>query len=46
MSINMEEQDGGGVGGRGLHLSLWIHQEYPSDTEMHAEHPPREDRST
>ena len=28
MSINMEEQDGGGVGGRGIHLSLWIYQEY------------------
>ena len=24
----MEEQDGGGVGGRGVHLSLRIHQEY------------------
>ena len=22
------EQDGGGVGGHGIHLSLWIHQEY------------------
>ena len=22
------EQDGGGVGGRGVHLSPWIHQEY------------------
>ena len=28
MSINMEKQDGGGVGGRGVHLSLRIHQEY------------------
>ena len=24
----MEKQDGGGVGGRGVHLSLRIHQEY------------------
>ena len=23
-----EEQDGAGVGGRGVHLSPWIHQEY------------------
>ena len=23
-----KEQDGGGVGGRGVHLSPWIHQEY------------------
>ena len=22
------EQDNGGVGGRGVHLSPWIHQEY------------------
>ena len=24
----MGEQDGGGVGGCGIHLSPWIHQEY------------------
>ena len=23
-----QEQDGGGVGGRGVHLSPWMHQEY------------------
>ena len=23
-----QEQDGGGVGGRGVHLPPWIHQEY------------------
>ena len=28
MSINTKEQDGGGVGGHGIHLSPWIHQEY------------------
>ena len=24
----LEEQDGVGVGGHGIHLSSWIHQEY------------------
>ena len=23
------EQDGGGLGGQGVHLSPWIHEEYP-----------------
>ena len=40
------EQDGGGVDGRGVHLSPRIHQEYTSDTELHAEHQLRADRST
>ena len=31
------EQDGRGVGGHGVYLSPWIHQEYTSDTEVHAE---------
>ena len=26
--VYYREQDGGGVGGRGVHLSPWIHQEY------------------
>ena len=45
------EQDSGGVGGREVHLSPWIHQESdtevyaPSDTEVYAEHQLREDRS-
>ena len=28
IKINVEEQDGGGVGGCGVHLSPLIHQEY------------------
>ena len=40
------EQDGGGVDGRGVHLSPWIHQEYTSDTEVHAEHQLKADRKT
>ena len=40
------EQDGRVVGGRGVHLSLWIHQEYTSDTEVHAKHQLRVDRNT
>ena len=27
MGTSKREQDGGGVGGRGVHLSPWIHQE-------------------
>jgi len=27
-NLQMREQDGGGVGGCGVHLSLWIHQEH------------------
>ena len=42
----MGEQDGGGVGGRGVHLSPRIHQEYASDTEVHAEHRLGADRRT
>ena len=26
--IKLREQDGGGVGGHGVHISPWIHQEY------------------
>ena len=26
--IELREQDGGGVGVRGVHISPWIHQEY------------------
>ena len=44
--IRGREQDCGGVGGHGVHLSLWIHQDTPSDTEVHAEHQLRVDRST
>ena len=32
--INWGGQDGGGVGGCGAHLSPWIHQDTPSDTEV------------
>lgn len=39
------EQDGGGVGGCGVHLSPWIHQEYTSDTEVLAEHQLTVDRT-
>ena len=39
------EQDGGGVGGYGEHLSPWIHQDTPSDTEVHVEHQLRVDGS-
>ena len=28
MSVKFREQDGGGAGGHGVHLSTWIHQEY------------------
>ena len=42
----MGEQDGGGVGGCGVHLSPRIHQEYTfQTTEGHAENQLREDRS-
>ena len=41
------EQDGGEVGRRGVHLSLWIHQECSfRHTEVHAEHQLRPYRST
>ena len=43
---NWREQDGGGVGGCGVHLSPRMHQDSPSDTEVHAEHQLRADRST
>ena len=46
MSVKFREQDGRGVGGRGVHLSPRIHQEYTSDTEVHAEHQLSMDRST
>ena len=28
LKLNIQEQDGGAVGGHGVHLSPWIHQEY------------------
>ena len=41
------EQDGGGVGGHGIHPSLHGYiRNTPSDTEMHTEHQLRADRST
>ena len=40
------EQDGGGVGGRGVHLSPRIHQDTPSDIEVHVEYRLRAERST
>ena len=40
------EQDGGGVGERGVHLSPRIHQEYTSDADVHPEHQLRVDRTT
>ena len=40
------EQDGGGAGGHGVHLSPQTHQEYSSDTEGHAEPQLRAGRST
>jgi len=47
----LEEQDGRGVGGHGIHLSPWIHQEYTfrhrcMHAEVHAENQLRADRST
>ena len=44
--IMFQEQDGTGGGRRGVHLSPRIHQEYTFDTEVHAEHQLRGDRST
>ena len=45
--ISLLEQDGGGVGGRGVHLSPRIHQEYnTSVSEVHAKDQLRVDRST
>ena len=41
-----EEQDGGGVGGHGVHLSAQYIRNTPSDTEVHAKHQLRADRST
>ena len=41
----MTEQDDGGVGGHGALLHGYI-RNTPSDTEVHAEHQPRVDRST
>ena len=38
------EQDGGGVGGCGVHLHGYI-RNIPSDTEVHTEHQLRVDRS-
>ena len=46
MEVGMGEQDVGGVGGCGVHLSPWRHQEFTSGTEVHAEHQLRVDRST
>ena len=40
------EQDGGGAGGHGVHLSPRIHQDTPLDTEKGPEHQLRADRST
>ena len=40
------EQDGGGVGGRGVHLSHGNISNTPSDTEVHGEHQLRADRRT
>ena len=40
------EQDGGGIGGRGVHLSSQNIRNTPSNTELHAEHQLRVDRST
>ena len=42
----MGEQDGGGVGECGVHLSPWRHQEYTPGKEVHAEHQLRVDRRT
>ena len=39
------EQDGAGVGGCGVHITAWIHQEDTSDTEVPAEQQLRADRS-
>ena len=40
------EQDGGGVGGCGIHLSTRIYQEYTFRHRVHAEHQLRANRST
>ena len=40
------ENDGRGAGGCGVHLSPWIHQESPSDTEVHEEQQLRVERGT
>ena len=45
-NVKAREQDGRGVGGHGVHLSLWVHQEYTSDTEVHALHQMKADMST
>ena len=46
LKIKYGEQERGGVGGHRIHLSPRVHRNTPSDTEMHAEHQLRADRST
>ena len=43
---NLREQDGRRAGGHEVYLSPWMHQDVPSDTEVHAEQQLRADRST
>ena len=45
-NLSFGEQDGGGVGGCGVHLYPRIHQEYTSDTYVQAEHQLRAGGST
>ena len=42
----LEEEDGRELGGQGVHVSPWIHQEYTSETEVLAEHQLRVGRNT
>ena len=46
MSKPRREQDGGEVGGRGVHFSPRYIRNTPSDTEVHVEHQLRADRRT
>ena len=45
LNFSGAEQDGRGVGGHGVPLQEYI-RNTPSDTEVHAEHQLRADRST
>ena len=45
-SLLLALEDGGGLGGRGVHLSPWILRNTPLDTEVNSEHQLRVDRST
>ena len=46
LKVTLGEQDGGGVGGRGVHLSPQIHQEYTFRHRSALEHQLRGDMNT